>query len=277
VRHAVPLEPGLEPIPGCRLRQRIGSGGFAEVWQAEARDGTLIALKFMRSDSNLDAVAEIRSAQAIQQLRHPNLIRIIAVCSCLGYIVIAMEQADGSLADLLEVYQSECGTPVPCEQLCLLMEQAAAALDFLNTRQHHIGDKVVGFQHCDVKPRNLLLFGDTVKLTDFGLASEISCQLKWHRRAGTLDYTPPEVFQGRLSNWTDQYSLAVTYCELRGGRLPFPDTPATFRHGYVRPAPDLSMLPPEEQPIIARALAPIPQNRWPNCRQMVEQLMPLMV
>src|SRR5260370_8745708 len=118
----------------------------------------------------------------------------------------------------------------------------------------------------------MLLFGDTLKLTDFGLSSSISCQLKWHRQAGTVAYTAPEVLQGRLSNWTDQFSLAVTYCELRGGRLPFPDPPQAFQPSYTRPAPDLAMLPARERPIIARALSPIPQVRWPTRSEMMYQL-----
>jgi serine/threonine protein kinase len=96
--------------------------------------------------------------------------------------------------------------------------------------------------------------------------------LKFHRRAGTLDYTAPEVFQGRLSNWTDQYALAITYCMLRGGRLPFKDTPAKFDHDYVRPQPDLSMLPVKERPVVAHALSPAPQSRWPNCSEFIMQL-----
>lgn len=272
MRLAEPLRSGLEPFPGCRLRQRLALGGFGEVWQATALDGSNIALKFLPCDNPRDAVAELRSLQAIRELQHPNLINIYRVWCHLGYIVVAMEQADGSLADLLEVYQSEFGTPIVAEQVHLLLSQAAAALDFLNAKQHHIGGNIVGIQHCDVKPRNLLLIGDTVKLTDFGLASSISCQLKWHRQAGTLAYTAPEVFQGRLSNWTDQYSLAVTYCELRGGSLPFPETPATFEHGYIRPAPDLTMLPVKERPIIARALSVVPQDRWPTCAELMRRL-----
>ena len=272
MRLAEPLQSGLEPFPGCRLGQRLGHGGFGEVWQASARDGTSIALKFLPCDNSQDVVTELRSLQAIRELQHPNLISIYRVWCHLGYIVVAMEQADGSLADLLEAYQSEFGTPIVPEQVLMLLSQVAAALDFLNAKQHKVGGKVVGIQHCDVKPRNLLVFGDTVKLTDFGLSSLISSQLQVHRRAGTLAYTAPEVFQGRLSNWTDQYSLAVTYCELRGGALPFPETPQTFSTGYIRPAPDLSMLPPRERPIIARALAPVPQNRWPLCSELMHQL-----
>ena len=44
------------------------------------------------------------------------------------------------------------------------------ALDFLNTRQHTLDGRKVAFQHCDVKPSNMLLIDGSVKLTDFGLS-----------------------------------------------------------------------------------------------------------
>ena len=128
-----------------------------------------------------------------------------------------------------------------------------------------------GDSDCDVKPSNLLLVGDTVTLCDFGLASVTAGTLKPHRAAGTLDYAAPEVFQGRLSDSTDQYALAVTYCHLRGG-LPFKDTPKAFQPGYQRSEPDLSMLTASERPIVARALQPIPQDRWPTCKAFINQL-----
>ena len=171
----------------------------------------------------------------------------------LGYIIVAMELADGHLVDLLEVYRAEFGSFLPRDHACVLMAQAASALDFLNTRQHRVQDRCVAIQHCDVKPSNLLLFGDRVKAADFGLSSWIGAGMETHRKAGTLDYCAPEVFQARLSAQTDQYALAVSYCLLRGGRLPFDDTPTSFRSDYVRPTPDLSMLSRQEQPIVARA------------------------
>jgi serine/threonine protein kinase len=183
-----------------------------------------------------------------------------------------MELADGSLADLLEVYRVELGTGLPADHLCPLLGQAAQALDFLNTRQHLLNDQWVTVQHCDVTPTNLLLFEKTVKLTDFGLTTTLASTQKSHYRSGTPDYAAPEVFQGRLSERTDQYALAVCYCVLRGGRLPFPDTPAGLAPGYVRPAPDLSMLTAGESQVIARALTPVPQDRWHSCGEMLAHL-----
>ncbi len=262
----------MEPYPGYRLRQVLGRGGFAEVWEAETPAGGTIALKFMPANDSLAASKEIRSIQAIRNLEHPNLIRIEQVWCHLGYIIIAMELADGSLLDLLDAYLTEFRTPIVGEQVCQYLSQAAEGIDFLNTRQHMLDGRKVSFQHCDIKPSNLLLFGDTVKLADFGLAAPTASALKAHRRAGTLNFTAPEVFQSRLSDWTDQYSLGVSYCELRGGRLPFRDTPTTFVKGYTRPAPDLSMLPDLERPIVFRALNPVPQDRWPSFRDFMSRL-----
>src|SRR5262249_4335193 len=147
----------------------------------------------------------------------------------LGYIVIAMERADGSLADLQATYRSEKGTAIIPEHACLLLSQAAAALDFLNTRQHVVDDQTIAIQHCDIKPSNMMLFGDTLKVADFGLAALMTGPVLARPPCGTPEYASPEVYHGRLSRASDQYSLAVTYCEVRGGRLPMARPPRTFR------------------------------------------------
>lgn len=194
------------------------------------------------------------------------------VISDVGCIIVAMELADGSLLDLLGKYREATGDPIVPDVLCLYLAQAAQALDFLNGHNHQFQGQRVGFQHCDIKPSNLLLFDDVIKVCDFGLATATGAMVRMHRRAGTLQFAPPEVFQGRLSDWTDQYSLGVTYVHLRTGQLPFSDTPDSFHRDYIRSAPDLSMLPEAERPIIARALSPTPQNRWPSCAELIDRL-----
>src|SRR5262249_36154006 len=140
-----------------------------------------------------------------------------------NYVVIGMELADGNLAELLDVYYDELRQPIPPDHVCFFLTQAAAALDFLNTRQHTLNGQRVAVRHCDVKPSNLLVFGKEVKLADFSLAVQATAAVRDHRRVGTLNFTAPELFRGVLSDRSDQYALAVTYCQLRGGRLPFPD------------------------------------------------------
>jgi serine/threonine protein kinase len=268
----VQLHTGIELYSGHHLLELLGQGGFAQVWEAETKQGDKIALKFIPCRNDLSAAKEIRSIRAVGELKHAGLIRIEQVWIELGYIVVPMELADGSLLDLLLKYQNEAGTAIFPELVCVYLLQVAQVLDFLNTHQHPHQGQRLGFQHCDIKPSNLLLFDDVVKISDFGLSSATGALIKSHRRGGTMHYAAPEVFQSRLSDWTDQYALAVSYCQLRSGRLPFTDTPRSFRREYIRPAPDLSFLPEGERPIIARALAPIPQNRWPSCVELVNRL-----
>lgn len=270
---AQPLHQGLKPYPGYELRQFVGRGGFSEVWEAETEGGARIALKFMPCDSGAVAAREIRSIQKMRQLEHPNLLRIDKIWCYENHIVLAMELADADLEDLFEVYQEEFGTAVPAEQVCMYLGQAARALDFLNTKQHHIDGRLVSFQHCDVKPGNLLLFGDVVKVADFGLSVQTSTVRQAFHKAGTVAYAPPEAFEGQVSSQSDQYALAVSYCWLRSGRFPFPlvdsFSAAVLRN---RPPPDLSMLTAQERPIIARALSRAAIDRWPSCGELMHRL-----
>jgi serine/threonine protein kinase len=249
-----------------------GSGSFGEVWEAEKPDGKRVALKFLKCTGAFGGAAmELRSLQIVQGLRHPNLVGIERIWCAGPYLIVAMELADGSLTDLLNVYYEERNAPMPPSHLLPMIAQAAKALDFLNNRLHRINDEQVGLQHCDINPSNILVFGETVKLSDFSLTTLMNGSLKSHRRAGTTAYAGPEVFHGSLTRWTDQYALAVCYCQLRGG-MPFLDTPDTFEPTYVRPTPDLSFLTPAEQPAVARALATVPEQRWPSCSDLSKEL-----
>jgi serine/threonine protein kinase len=153
-----------------------------------------------------------------------------------------------------------------------LLADAADALDFLNARQHRIGGPCVGVQHGNVKPSNLLLVGDSLKVADFGLSPVLLARPDARSRAGTLAYRAPETSRGRPSSQTDQYALAVVYCKLRSGRLPFNNRPSSRDLGSLRSQVDLSMLLEVERPIVAKALRTVPQDRWPCCREFAERL-----
>lgn len=269
---AVRLEDGVEALPGHRLVRFLGRGGFGEVWEAHAPGGRRVALKFLPGGKGPGTSREVQSIEMVRRLRHPHLVEVYNVWSCPGFVVVAMELAEGSLEDLLAAHLEEFSTPIHAVDLLPLLTQAAEGLDFLNGRRHRLQGRLAGLQHGDVKPANLLLIGDTIKVSDFGLASPTSGATRPHRRAGTVPYTAPEVVSGWLSDRADQHALAVTYYRLRTGRLPFPDVPEAFAADYVRPAADLSLLPQAERPAVARALAVTPQDRWPSCADLMDHL-----
>lgn len=266
------LHEGIQPYPGMRLTRFLGRGGFAEVWEAAVEGGHPVALKFIRCDGGRAAQQEIRTLQALRSIRHPNLVPIERIWSYSTYLVIAMELAEGTLADVLALHLEEFGAALPARDVIDFLSPVADALDFLNARQHSVAGTLVAVQHCDVKPSNVLVSGGEVKLSDFGLSSLTTRHQHNHRRAGTPDFAAPEIFQGRLTDRADQYALAVTYYQMRTGKLPFSDTPPVFRSSYRRPRPELALLEPWERPSIARALAPAPQDRWPSCRELIRQV-----
>jgi len=266
------LAGGVEPYPGYRLTTFLGSGGVGEVWRATTLQGGATALKFLPSDCQIATTQEARALQAIRRLEHPHLLPIENIWSCPGYLVIVMELADGNLLDLLGVYGAELHTPLPPDHLCFFLKQAAAGIDFLNKRQHLVNGQRVALRHCDIKPSNLLVIGNKVKVSDFSLAVQTTSPM-WHsRRAGTPAYAAPEIFQGQLSDRTDQYSLAATYYHLRTGELPFPQHVASFDPKTARPMPDLTPFTKPERNVLARAFAHVPQDRWPSCCEFMEQL-----
>ena len=269
---ALVLQSGTEPYPGYVLKQFLGRGGWGEVWKAEHDGNKVSALKFLPCENQNAAPFEVRALQAIRQLKHDNLLQMQQIWSCPGFLVIVMELAEGNLHDLLDVYYTELNSPILPDHVCHFLRQAADALDFLNTRQHTVDNQKVAFRHCDVKPSNLLLVNGKVRLGDFSLAFKTTSRIGPHARTGTMYYAAPEVFTGMISDKSDQFSLAVTYFQLRTGQFPYPPPPANFGGSYQRPAPDLSVLLPEEQRILARGLATIPHDRWPSCLEMMDNL-----
>jgi serine/threonine protein kinase len=181
-----------------------------------------------------------------------------------------MERADGSLNDLHYIYREDYKTHVPPAVLLNLMEQSATALDFLASQKISTASFTkMGLQHCDVKPSNILLMGEQVKVADFGLSGPLKLADTRNVALGTPPYAAPELYEGRPNERTDQYGLAVAYCELRAGRFPFSLRP----DGSVADTtPDLTMLPEKERPVLARALFRQWLDRYHSCTAFIEAL-----
>jgi serine/threonine protein kinase len=258
------LAAGNEPVPGYRLSKLLGRGGFGEVWKATGPGGIEVALKVLPHDNPSEAV-ESRALELIKNIRHPNLLALHGAWHQEDRLIIAMELADGTLADRLRLVRSQGEPGLTTNELMPYMEDAARGIDYLNQND---------IQHRDIKPHNLMLVGGHVKVADFGLAKLMENQVVSHSVVGTPVYVPPEFWRGEVSTQSDQYALALTYCELRGGRLPFAtETMAQIMMAHLNDPPDLSMLPAAERPVLARALAKNPQERWPNCTAFVRALL----
>jgi hypothetical protein len=260
-----------EPIAGYRLIERLGRGGFGEVWKAEAPGGLLKAIKFVHGDLLPDSPGpscleqELRALNRIRAVRHPYVLSVDRIDQIDGQLVIVMELADRSLDDRMR----ECrraGLPgIPRKELLKYLWEAAEALDVMN--------REFDLQHLDIKPKNLFLVGEHVKVGDFGLVKDLEGVTAEVTGGVTPIYGAPETFDGWVSRFTDQYSLAIVYQELLTGVRPFrgPSIRQLMMQHLGR-APDLEPLPESDRPIVARALAKQPDCRFPACRDFIEAL-----
>jgi formylglycine-generating enzyme required for sulfatase activity/serine/threonine protein kinase len=275
VRNVAPvvLQAGMEPVPGYRLIQLLGQGSFGEVWKATGPGNVPVALKLIRLPSGAVRL-EVRALKLMKQLRHPHLLTVSAYWKTDALLIIAVDLADGTLLDRLRACQRHGLPGVPGTELLAYLREAAKGIDYLNEPRHSVDGKAgVGVTHRDIKPANLLLVGGSVKVGDFGLAKLLEHTATRNTgNAMTVAYAPPEFLQGRVHRNSDQYSLAVTYCELRCGRLPFQGDAAQLMFAHLKQPPDLTLLPEAERPAVARALAKNAQGRWPSCRAFVAAL-----
>ncbi len=257
---------GYQPIPGYTLEELIGRGGFGEVWRADAPGGLKKAVKFVfGSQQQSRASRELKSLERIKGVHHPFLLTLERFEIVDDQLVIVTELADGSLEDVFNGHREHGSCGIPRDALLSNLHDAADALDYLHQNYR--------LQHLDIKPGNLLMMGGHVKVADFGLLkdlNDIECSV-----VGGLTpiYAPPEVFDGRPSVHSDQYSLAVMYQELLTGTRPFNGrTIAQLATQHVHSAPNLTALPASDRPVTARALEKDPSRRFPNCMQFVESL-----
>jgi serine/threonine protein kinase len=269
------LHGGAEPIPGYRLIRPLGKGGFGEVWEAKGPGGFSLALKFIYLQGHAGDV-EVRSLDLMKSLRHPNLLSMFGAWERHGYLIVAMELAEGSLYDHLKKAVARGFPGVPMGELLEMLYEAAKGIDFLNEPRHNLGDGLPpsGIQHRDIKPQNILILGGSAKVADFGLAKLLESTVCASSGSMSPAYSAPEFSMGKTTRWSDQYSLAVSYCQLRGNKLPFTGVLSQILAGHMSLPPDLSMIPHEgERHVVARALAKKPEKRWPTCRDFIEGLL----
>jgi serine/threonine protein kinase len=258
-----------EEIPiggGYRLIKRIGQGAFGEVWRAETAGGGFeVAIKIVLQPADQEAARREREGlEVVKLLRHHYLLQTQSYWLLDDHLYIVMELADASLRERYRECRAGGLPGIPQDELLRYFDETAEALDYLHGK--HVA-------HRDIKPENILLLQGHVKVADFGLARLQESRLIRASLAGTPIYMAPEICRGKLGPHSDQYSLAVTFAELRLGRPPFDASDrweAMMQH--VQSDPDLAPLGEAERRVLRKALAKDPDKRYPSCREFARAL-----
>ncbi len=201
----------------------LGAGGMGEVYKArDTRLDRSVAVKVLPEHiakrEDLRARFE-REARAVASLNHPNICTLFDIGVQDGTSYMVMELMEGeTLAARIEK------GPIPLEQALSFAVQIADALD----RAHR-----AGVTHRDVKPANIMLTRDGVKVLDFGLAKSnasigpndatlVKGLTGEGMVMGTPQYMAPEQFEGREADArADIWAFGAVLYEMVTGQKAF--------------------------------------------------------
>jgi serine/threonine protein kinase len=258
----------------------IGAGGMGEVYRArDTRLDRIVAVKILRPDKVRNLERFHREARVISRLSHPHICSLYDVGEQDGIPFLVMEYLEGqTLAERLE----DGALAIP-----LALRYGVEICNALDAAHR------VGVIHRDVKPGNVMLTRDGVKLLDFGLAklkeadaNDAACDATASLYAteegeilGTVAYMSPEQLEGRqVDARTDLFALGAVLHEMIAGRRAF----GGESHASVIAAvltsdpPPLSTLqplvPPTLERLVQRCLAKDREERWQTARDLGSEL-----
>lgn len=249
---------------GYRVDALVGRGGMGVIYRGtDPRLRRPVAIKLIAShragDDRFRRRFE-REARLTAALEHPNVIPIYGAGEEDGHLYLVMRYVAGTdLATLLKARGRL--SPARAAQIA---GQVAQALDAAHA---------AGLVHRDIKPANVLLAGDHIYLSDFGITraadsgSRVTDSGQW---LGTVDFSSPEHLRGeRVDARSDVYALGCLLHAALTGEPPYRrDTvAATILAHLTDPPPRPSTvagIPPPFDDVIARALAKSPGERYPS-------------
>jgi eukaryotic-like serine/threonine-protein kinase len=263
-RHSAVLDSLVGRTIGRRRYEvlaRIAQGGMAVVYRGHDRQlDRVVAIKVPRPELARDrAFSEQfrREARAAARLSHPNVVAVYDSGEERGLPWIVMEHVSGqTLRGLLDA-QGRLDPETTAE----LLGPVADALD----HAHH-----AGIAHLDVKPENVLLTSESVKVADFGLVRAAAQGGHGQALAATVHYCAPEVLRGGVVDGrADVYALGVVAWECVVGRPPFEGAQGHVVQQHLRgrvPSPSSRMqgVPASFDAAVVRATDPDPARRQPR-------------
>ncbi len=255
-------------VEGYRVLRKIGEGGMASIFLADAGDGgPPQVLKVVRMDRDADADSLQRFIQEfalLEQVSHRNVARIFRQDFSLGHAYIAMEYfPSGDLALRMR-------RPLDARTAIDYLKQAAAGLGAIHG---------VGIVHRDLKPDNLMLRQDgSLALADFGVAKQVSMLITDTGDGdivGTPYYLSPEQALGQtVDARSDLYSLGVMTYEMLAGQKPYHASSAhdLLNKHVSAPLPVLPARHAHLQPVLERMMAKSRDDRYPSAAALLDDL-----
>lgn len=242
-------------VAGYRLAARLGAGGMGRVYLSHTQGGRPVAIKVIRPELADDPIfrrgfrREIKAAQRVRGAYTAELIDGDAdgVPPWLATLYVP----GPSLADAV----ARRG-PLPVPAVLWLMAGVAEALQAIHA---------AGIVHRDLKPSNVLLAADGPRVIDFGisLASGITSHTATGATVGTPQFMAPEQASGgEVTAATDVFALGQTAAFAALGEPLYGEGNSVgVLYRIVHSEPDLSVLPAQLRPLMARCLAADPGER----------------
>jgi tRNA A-37 threonylcarbamoyl transferase component Bud32/tetratricopeptide (TPR) repeat protein len=266
----------MEKIGKYKIIDVLGKGAMGIVYKALDPDiDRKVAIKTIRfdliseeSERNELMLRFVREAKAAGKMVHPNIITIFEVGKHEDMTYIVMQYIEGKGLQKLIASNKRFSSP----EIVRLMLQLCDALDYAHRH---------GIVHRDIKPANILLDKDNKPyIVDFGIARvEMSTMTQTGATIGTPSYMSPEQVMGKkIDKRSDIFSLGAILYELITGKRPFQgESITTVIYKIVNeeiPSPFLSQrgLSEDFEPIIHRALAKNPENRYGSCAELATDL-----
>lgn len=266
---------------------------MAEVFKAksygvEGFEKLLVIKRILSMYSDNEEFVEmfVNEAKIAVSLNHANIVQIYDLGKAGDSYFMAMEYVQGmDLADVID-WGNETGKPFPLEAAIHIICEVAKGLDYAHRKKDQDLNPL-NIIHRDVSPQNILISTEgEVKITDFGVARALNVlEDDTHSPVrGKYAYMAPEqAIAAPHDKRVDIFSAGVVFYELLTGANPLKDrspvenlkliNDKSFPDYQVPCCGTLESIPVDLEPILRKALAPDPNDRYESAAELYEALL----